>query len=494
MDESGSCLVVDNIENWPIKVPGVAIVNAKDYLISEDFTTRKGLKVFNLCRSYSYQTMGYYVSLLAEARGHRAQPGISTILDIKSNAIIRMIAEDLDDLIQRSLKRLQSEKFELSIYFGRNMAKQYQALATEIFNWFPAPLLRAQFTCKKGKWELKNVLTIPASQIPETHHDFVVESATHSLSHGMRKAKQRARYRFEIALLVDPEEKKTAPSCPAALKRLEKEAAEMGVRIEQITKDDYGRISEFDGLFIRTTTSVNHYTYRFAQRAEALGLAVIDDPTSIIRCANKVFLAEQMALANIPTPKTEIINSPEPLPAELGIGYPCVIKQPDSSFSRGVVKAKTEEDYVRITTEMLEHSDLLIVQEYTPSDFDWRIGLLDGKPLYACKYFMAPNHWQIVNAAATRSRDRLGYHQSFPIDKVPKSVINAATRASKQIGTGLYGVDLKEIDGRVIVIEINDNPNIDHEVEDELLGNRLYEIIVQSFIDRIEKIRTGNNE
>lgn len=493
MDDSASCLVVDQVDNWPIHVPGVQIVSAREYLISDEFSERKGLKVFNLCRSYSYQTMGYYVSLLAEARGHRAQPGISTILDMKSNAIIRMIDDELEDLIQKSLKRITSERFELSIYFGRNMAKHYQALATGIFNCFPAPLMRAFFAKKKDKWELRSVAPIPASQIPKSHHDFVVESAAHSFSHGMRRAKQRARYRYEIAMLVDPEEKHS-PSCPVALKRFEKEAELMGVRVETITKDAYGRLGEFDGLFIRTTTSVNHYTYRFAQRAEALGLAVIDDPTSIIRCANKVFLAEQMALANILTPKTAILSSPEQRPTDFGIGYPCVLKQPDSAFSKGVIRIKDDADYTAQAEKLFELSDLLIAQEYTPTDFDWRIGVLDGRPLFACKYFMAPNHWQILNSAAKRRRDRLGCHETFPIDKVNKSVISTAVRASKQIGSGLYGVDLKEIDGRVLLIEINDNPNIDHEVEDELLGNRLYEILVQSFIDRIEKLRTPTNE
>ena len=40
--------------------------------------------------------------------------------------------------------------------------------------------------------------------------------------------------------------------------------------------------------------------------AEAEGLAVIDDPRSIIRCSNKVFLAEAFRRRKVPTPKTVI--------------------------------------------------------------------------------------------------------------------------------------------------------------------------------------------
>ena len=28
-------------------------------------------------------------------------------------------------------------------------------------------------------------------------------------------------------------------------------------------------------------------------------------------------------------------------------------------------------------------------QEYLATDFDWRVGVLDRRPLFACKYFMA---------------------------------------------------------------------------------------------------------
>jgi glutathione synthase/RimK-type ligase-like ATP-grasp enzyme len=58
---------------------------------------------------------------------------------------------------------------------------------------------------------------------------------------------------------------------------------------ELIEKEDYGRLAEFDALFIRETTGVNHHTYRFARRAEAEGLVVVDDPQSILKCTNKVY-------------------------------------------------------------------------------------------------------------------------------------------------------------------------------------------------------------
>lgn len=57
------------------------------------------------------------------------------------------------------------------------------------------------------------------------------------------------------------------------------------------------------------------------------------------------------------------------------------------------------------------------------------------------------------------------------------------------MGDGLYGVDLKEINGKVYVIEVNDNPNIDSGVEDLVLGKELYRKLARSFYTRIEMSR-----
>ena len=89
-----------------------------------------------------------------------------------------------------------------------------------------------------------------------------------------------------------------------AIRRFARAAHELGVDTTEIHPDDYGRIAEFDALFIRETTAVDHHSFRFARRATSEGLIVIDDPESIVRCCNKVFLAEAFARAGIPRPRT----------------------------------------------------------------------------------------------------------------------------------------------------------------------------------------------
>ena len=76
--------------------------------------------------------------------------------------------------------------------------------------------------------------------------------------------------------------------------------------------------------------------------------------------------------------------------------------------------------------------------------------------------------------------------ESVPIGKAPKHVVRNAVKAASLIGKGLYGVDVKELGGKSLVIEVNDNPSIDHGVEDDILGDELYRRILREFVSRME--------
>jgi len=481
-------LVVTNPHRWKMDIPEVEVVSARDYLSSPAYAERKRVRVLNLCRSYAYQSSGYYVSLLAEARGHRPMPNVGTLQDFKAPSIIRALAVELEPLIERALASLQSDKFTLSIYFGRNLAKRYEALSRQLYNLFPSPMLRAQFVKDDGEWRLENISPIAASEIPETHREFAYEAARDFLSRRVPSTKGRTVSRYDLAMLVD-ETEALPPSNEAALKRFIKAGARMGIRVEEIDRDDYGHLAEFDGLFIRVTTSVNHYTYRFARRAEAEGMAVFDDPRSILRCSNKVFLQEMLGRHGVPGPRTYILHKENAPTVLRALGLPIILKQPDSSFSQGVIKVTTEEDFHATVARLLEGSELLIAQEFLQTPFDWRIGVIDGEPFYACQYHMARGHWQIYNHSAARIGNRTGNANAVPLADVPAAIVDNARRAAALMGDGLYGVDVKEIDDRAYVIEVNDNPSIDAGIEDAVIGDALYDRVMQSFLRRMEARR-----
>lgn len=483
-------IVVDDTKKWPFDIPGVEVVDARCYLTHPDYSDLKSTKVFNLCRSYRYQTTGYYVSLLAEARGHRPLPSVNTILDLKSQTITRAVSGELDELIQKSLTRIHSDRFTLSIYFGRNMAKRYEPLSRQLFNMFQSPLLRAQFTKDRDqRWQLRSISTISASEIPESHRDFVADVAAKHFSGSGTRVPKRAAMRYDLAILRNPEEKEP-PSDPKALERFIKAAESLGIRAELVDRDDYGRIAEFDALFIRETTYVNHHTYRFARRAASEGLVVIDDPVSIIRCTNKVYLAQLLARHKIPTPATLVVHKENAGSLVETLGLPCVLKKPDSAFSAGVTKAETQEQLDEQLKQLLSESELVIAQEFLPTTFDWRIGVLDQRPFYACKYHMAKNHWQIIRQDGEGTQ-RYGRVETLPVELAPRAAVNLAVRAANLIGNGLYGVDVKQSGNKFFIIEVNDNPTIEAGEEDRILRDELYRRVMQVFLTRIEQRKQG---
>lgn len=481
-------IVVNNPAHWPLTTPGVEVVSARAYISEARFSQMRSAKVFNLCRSYRYQSLGYYVSLLAEARGHRPLPAISTIQDLKSLMMMRLAADDTEELVQQSLRHLHSDSFVLSIYFGRNIARRYDRLSLRLFNMFPAPLMRASFARdgREQNWTLQSIAVIPSSDIPPEHLDFVVQCAEEYFS-GRRRARARAAPpRYELAILFDPRAD-ASPSTPETIDRFIRAARRLNMAAEVVSRDDYGRIAEFDALFIRETTAVNHYTYRFSRRAAAEGLVVIDDPNSIVKCSNKVFLAESLAKHGIRAPRTFIVHRDNIEDIPLYVGFPCVLKQPDSSFSMGVIKVDDPASLERETMNILAKSDLIIAQEFLPSEFDWRVGVLNRQVLYVCRYHMVRGHWQIARTDAS-GRRRFGRVEGVPIDQAPRAVVQSALRAAGVIGDGLYGVDVKQVGGRAYVIEVNDNPNIDAGCEDHVLRDLLYDRIMQTFLDRLQLI------
>ncbi|MFZ5759879.1 MAG: RimK family protein [Thermodesulfobacteriota bacterium] len=480
-------VVVNDPTDWPLAMEGIELVAARSYLADPSFARLSKVMVFNLCRSYRYQSTGYYVSLLAAARGHKPLPDITTIQDLKSQTIIRIASEELDEQIQKSLVHIRSKEFVLSIYFGRNLARQHDKLSHHLFQQFQSPFLRAFFVHneKTRKWFLQSISPIPAGEIPSEHRPFVVEVARDYFMGRRRIVRRRRHYRYDMAILHDPAATEP-PSDGRALHHFVHAAESLGIEAEMITKDDYGRLPEFDALFIRETTSVNHHTYRFARRAAAKKLVVVDDPESILKCTNKVFLAEILARNRVPIPKTVIVHKDNIDEVCESLGLPCILKQPDSSFSQGVMKVESADELHFHVGRLLDRSDLIIAQEFLPTEFDWRVGIFDRQPLYVCKYFMAKKHWQIIkrNADGTKSAD--GSYTTLPVEHAPVGLIRTALKAANLIGAGLYGVDIKQIGAKFYVIEINDNPNIDAGVEDAVLKDELYMRIMRVFLRRIE--------
>ena len=191
------------------------------------------------------------------------------------------------------------------------------------------------------------------------------------------------------------------------------------------------------------------------------------------------------------TPRTLIVhrgNLGEIVPT---LGLPCVLKLPESGFDLDVVKIESEDSLRKEAERFFKASELLIAQEWLPSDFDWRVGVYDRRPLFVAKYFMAPGHWK-VNKVVQGQQDLVeGKTRAMTIGEAPEQVINTALRAANLIGRSLYGADLKQVEDRVYLIEVNCNPNIDAGNEDQVLGEALYREVLGVFARRIAETSGG---
>ena len=477
-------IVTDKPLEWKEVEKNVRVISPSEYINTEEYKKPSRLKVINLCRSYAYQSEGYYISLLAEARVHKSRPDVATIRDIKLHDLARQDAEDFDSIIQEELAKY-SEMVEFNIYFGMTAEPYLSKIGQLLFNLYQMPILKSRFV-KKDKWSLQSLRTLNVKDLEANEKDHLVQSLNLFLA-GKKIVKRNYRRKlYDLAILVNPSDPYPASNA-RALKKFIKAAENVGFNTELITRADYGKITSFDALFIRETTNVNHHTFRFARKAEYEGLVVIDDYRSILKCTNKVYLHELLTSNKIPTPVSVTFRKNEQEKLRQ-LAYPYVLKLPDGAFSKGVKKVNNEEELHHWVREYFHKTDLLIAQEFMPSEFDWRVGVLNGQVLYVCKYYMAKDHWQIIewrSSGATKEGDS----EAIPVEKAPVKLLSLAVKAANLIGNGLYGVDIKERNGKYYVIEINDNPSIDAGVEDKANGSQVYQAIMKYMMDKVISVR-----
>lgn len=470
--------------------PDRLVISATDFIANNapiDLRKANNLKVVNLCGNYDYLSKGYYCSLLAEARGMRCVPSVANIVTLNWKRHYQSALPELNGLLDRHFNEPPDEPLArtYTVYFGRTENTKLEAVARRLFDLFRFPLMTVEIKYgMNGRWVVESVEPLPLVDVPR-EKQWMFNESLDKFTGAAWRAIANKQEKYWIAILHDPEEK-LPPSDKAALNKFAKIGKEMDLFVEFITRQDYATLLEYDALLIRETTAINHHTFRFAHKAESEGIPCIDDTQSIIRCCNKVFLHEMLHANKVPLPQTLILDKRSERAVAADVAYPLVLKIPDGSFSRGVVKVTNPEEFSKAAAELLRNSEIILAQEFVKSDFDWRIGVLGGTAIYACKYYMAKDHWQIYNHGAKKPGAQAGNHETVPIDAVPKDVLAVALKAARLVGNGLYGVDLKQTDNGIYVMEVNDNPNIDHGCEDDHLGDELYRLVLGHLVKMIE--------
>jgi glutathione synthase/RimK-type ligase-like ATP-grasp enzyme len=250
-----------------------------------------------------------------------------------------------------------------------------------------------------------------------------------------------------------------------ALQNFKQAATGLGHEFDFIFRENVSSISKYDAVFIRATTDPLSTAYVVSKTASELGLRVVDDPKSIQICGNKIHqyaLFEKYGIPHIPTLfiNKEEFHHKQILHIFHEFGKPVVVKAPYTSFSRYVEKVACETSFREVALRFFRKSDVLTVQKFMPTAFDWRVGVLNNEVLYVCKYMIPKGRWK--HGAKLRGKPTVIWGRTFSMkrENAPTKLKEVALKACRVIGNGLYGVDVKEANEGYVVVEVNDNPSI----------------------------------
>jgi glutathione synthase/RimK-type ligase-like ATP-grasp enzyme len=267
-----------------------------------------------------------------------------------------------------------------------------------------------------------------------------------------------------------------------ALMRLGQMAQRLGHRLDALFRPDLYKIPQYHALLIRTLTDPMNSTYVASRLAQLHGLRVIDEPESIMICCDKVHMYRCLLRHGVSVPETVFLSEAD-LTLQHGadllhkMGQPLVLKAPNSSFSLYVERVSVPQDVVHVGKRLLRRADRVVVQQFVSSEFDWRVGVLDGEVLYVCQYLIPKRRWKILTYTEA-GRVITGRVRGFDMAKVDPKLLQTALRAAAAIGNGLYGVDIKQVGDSYFVIEVNDNPTI-AEGEEDQKAPHLYERLIR---------------
>ena len=257
------------------------------------------------------------------------------------------------------------------------------------------------------------------------------------------------------------------------MQNFRKAAEDSGNQFSFLYRENIKDIPKYDAVFIRATTDPLFTSYIVSKTAYEYGLRVIDDPESIKICANKIHQYALFDKYDVPRIPTMFLSKDDMHHKKINeifetLGKPVVIKAPYTSFSRYVEKAACETSFREVAKRFFKKSDVLAIQKFTPTAFDWRIGVLGNDVLYVCKYMIPKGKWK--HGAKLRGKPTVIWGRTVSVEKkeIPSRLREVALKACSVVGKGLYGVDIKEVNGEYVVVEVNDNPSIYAGYEDSM--------------------------
>ena len=169
-------IVVNREDDWPHQIPGAAVATAKSYLTGQAANSDQYRQVVNLCRCARTDDAGFYVSLLAEARGQRPLPTAKALEELHASPANAAAVREIEELVAQSAPARR--QLELDAYFGTDPAGELDALAQQLFVLAKAPLLRASFRRDRSRWHLQRLRALSVSEVPARQRPALVRAAS----------------------------------------------------------------------------------------------------------------------------------------------------------------------------------------------------------------------------------------------------------------------------------------------------------------------------
>src|SRR3954471_7158399 len=174
-------IVVNREEEWPHAIPGAAVTSARSYLTGAAANNDEYAQVLNLCRCTRAQDAGFYVSLLAEARGQRPLPTARALEELHGSPANAAAVREIEALAAEAAPA-GSPRFELDVYFGANPGSRHRALSAQLFALARTPLLRAAFRRGRGGWRLQRMRALTPAEVAPENREALVRAATRYLT------------------------------------------------------------------------------------------------------------------------------------------------------------------------------------------------------------------------------------------------------------------------------------------------------------------------
>src|SRR5262245_59858484 len=182
------------------------IITNRDYLAHPALFRGQRPKVINLSSRYSYQSRGYYASLLASSRGHKVIPTVETMIDLSERKLYEHALPELEEALNRCRKDLgDTFPSKISIFFGIGPTRAWDRFAKLLFDWFRAPALEVVLR-DDGRASIRKIGFLPLARMDDEEEARLLKCMETYTSREWRDTKTRTPSRYTFATLVDPHE------------------------------------------------------------------------------------------------------------------------------------------------------------------------------------------------------------------------------------------------------------------------------------------------